>query len=135
MLRATAAKSTIPVAGECSAATPRQCGSTSPISAAGQAAQPAHAVLAPAPLELAETAQLALVARHDQLAAALVGDGVLLAVGVHLPRPGDAQPGLERTGLVVDAGVDHAAVGAALTAGHVRSALEHDGARAPGGGA
>ena len=39
-----------------------------------QPPQPRHAVLAPAPLELVQARQLGLVARHDHLAAALVGD-------------------------------------------------------------
>ena len=56
-----------------------------PQPAAVEPLQPRHAVLAPAPLELVEPPELAGVARDDQLAAALVGDAVLVAVLVEEP--------------------------------------------------
>ena len=91
-----------------------------------QAPQPRHLVLAPSPLELVEPAQLALVARDDQLPAALVLDPLGLAELVHLAGALDAQASLERAGHVVDARVDDAAVGARLAAGDGRPVLEHD---------
>src|SRR5918998_1249555 len=106
--RATCAKSTIPVAG---------------------GGHPAP----PAPLELIQPSDLALVAGDDHLAAPLVRDCMLFAIRVHLARARDAQASLERAWGVVDAGVNDAAVGAGLAPGHALTALEHRGSqvRAP----
>src|SRR5207302_100523 len=69
-----------------------------------------QAVGEPAALQLGQGRQLALVRGDDDLAAALVGDPVVGAVAVHqLPAVG-AVLGLERAGLVVEAGVDDPAV-------------------------
>src|SRR5205085_6859671 len=60
-----------------------------------QAPQALGAVCAAAALELVQPGQLALVEGDDQLAAALGGDAVALAEGVHPPRAVDAEPGLQ----------------------------------------
>jgi len=91
--------------------------------------QTRHLVLAAAPLELVEAAELTLVARDDDLAAALVRDLVLLAVVVHLAGAGYAKARLERARDVVDARVNYPAVGAGLPARHLRAPLEHDSAQ------
>src|SRR3954452_2848695 len=97
---------------------------------AAQAGQLGHAGDAAPPLELVEGGQLGGVERDDHLAAALVGDPPVLAVGVEIPRALNAQPRLERTGRVVDAGVDHAAVAGGLVPPRLCLALEHDHSRA-----
>ena len=75
--RATAAKSTMPVSGECSAATPTVCGSISAISPPVRRRRPGNAVLDASALELVELDDLLVVQRDDQLAALLVRDPVL----------------------------------------------------------
>ena len=80
MARATAVKSTMPVAGECSAATPVAWGSISRELVGADAAQARDAVLDAPALELVEPGELGLVERDDELAAALVRDPVLVAV-------------------------------------------------------
>ena len=110
--------------------TPRQCGSISAHLAGRQAPQTRHLVLAASPLELVEPPSSLVVARDDQLPAALVLDPLALAELVHLAGALDAQASLERAGHVVDAGVDHAAVAAGLAAGDGRPALEHGQRRA-----
>src|SRR5439155_22535045 len=59
-----------------------------------EAFEAGHAVGAAAALELVERAELARLGGDDDLAAALVGDRVLLAERVELAGPLDAQPGL-----------------------------------------
>jgi len=54
-----------------------------------------HAVLDRAPLELPQAVELGLVDGHDELAAFLVGDLPLGAVGVELRDTEAAEPGLE----------------------------------------
>ena len=125
--RATPAKSTIPVSGECSAATPSCVGLDLLELARSQPAQPGHAVLAAAALQLVEARHLGRSAGHDQLAAALVRDPLRLAVLVHAPRARHAQPGFQRSRLVVDAGMDHPAVVAGLVAGDVVLGFDHGG--------
>ena len=124
--RATAAKSTIAVAGECSAAIPAACGSISRRAAASSAPQARDAVGGAATLELVERRQLGAVERDDQLAAALVREPARLAVAGQLARARDAEPGLERTGRVVDPGVHDARVAACLVRGDALLLLEHD---------
>ena len=76
-------------------------------------------------------AELALVQRDDDLAAALDGDAALLAVGVQARGALDAQPRLQRAGLVVDAGVDDAGVVAGLPGAHLAGGVD-DGHAQPG---
>ena len=123
--RATAAKSTMPVAGECSAATPARVRLQLRQLAAVQPPQPRHAVGAPAALELRQGGQLVRLGGDHHLAAALVLDAVALAVLVQEPRALHAQPRLQRPGGVVDAGVHHAAVAAGLVRGQLGFLLEH----------
>src|SRR5262249_46165814 len=73
---------------------------------------------------LAEPLELGTLDGDDQLAAALVWNPAAGAVLVELARAFDAEPRLQRSGLVVDAGVDHAAVVRALVSGYPRLALE-----------
>src|SRR3954471_15433537 len=83
-----------------------------------------------AALELAEPSELALVGRHDDLATALCRDARRVAELVHQPCALHAQARLERTRLVVDPRVDHAAVPGCLRAAHIGPAFKHDDARA-----
>jgi hypothetical protein len=76
--------------------------------------QPRHVVGDAAGLQVVEPAQLVGRHRDDQLAAALMADAVVLAVLVHQAGALDAQPGLERSRLVVDTAVDHPGVVAGL---------------------
>ena len=85
--RATAAKSTIPVLGECRPAMPAQWGSSSVISSAAQPSQARDRVGLATALELVQARQLALVQRDDHLAAALHRDAALLAVRVQAGGP------------------------------------------------
>src|ERR1700756_859651 len=71
-----------------------------------------------------ELGELALVARHDQLAAAAMRDAVLEAEGVEELPPGDAQAGLERAARVVDPGMDDLAVARAHPAAEALRGLE-----------
>ncbi len=81
-------------------------------------------------LKFGQPRQLRLVGRHDQLAAEAIRDCLLFAVSDQLGRAGDAKPGLERAGLVVDAGVDDAAVVPGLMLPDLCLLLEHDQSRA-----
>ena len=87
--------------------------------------EPLDAVRHAAFVERLETDQLARVTRHDQLAAALVGDLVPITELGDGAAALDAEAGLERPRPVVDAGVDHTAVVAGLTARHGRGLLDH----------
>src|SRR3954468_5066624 len=140
---ATSVKSTIPVAGECSAAMPAAAGARAGVSpprrgggagglgldrgvlVAAEAAQAGDAVRLPAALELVQAGQLGLVERDDQLAAALSDDLVLLAEQVQVARAADAQLRLQRSRDVVDARVDDAGVVAGLVAGDLRLLVDH----------
>ena len=84
-----------------------------------------HAVLDRAPLELAQAAELGLVDGNDELAAFLVGDPPLGAVRLELRDPEAAEPGLQRSGRVVDARVHDAAVAPGLVRRDVGLLLEH----------
>jgi hypothetical protein len=92
-------------------------------------AQPRHAVLTAAALELVEPGELAVVAGHDQLAAPLERDAVLLAVRVQLARALHAQACLQRPRRVVDPRVHDAAVVPGLVLRDGALALEHHHAR------
>ena len=76
--------------------------------------QTGDAVCVTALLEIGEPIQLGFVERDDQLAAGLVGDAVLVGELLHARLALHAELCLERAGLVVDAGVQHAAVVSAL---------------------
>src|SRR5436309_15223536 len=62
---------------------------------------------------------------EDHLAAAGVRNLVPGAVVVHRARPFHAEARLQRSWLVVDAGVDHAGAVAGLVCGQLALALEH----------
>jgi hypothetical protein len=100
--------STMPVLGECNAATHSSCGSSARASACQQH-QVIDAVggrLLAYALQLRDCAWLV----HDQLAAAPVAYAAFGAVGIQQCLAFHAQPGLERALRVIDAGVDHLAV-------------------------
>jgi len=63
--------------------------------------------------------------RHDQLAAALVGDPLFGAEPVEGARAFDAEGSLQGARLVIEAGVDDAAVVPALMSGEAVFRLEH----------
>src|ERR1019366_6924849 len=113
--RATARKSTMPVPGECRAASPWHSGSMSRI-----------AVGVSARLELGQSWQLIVPQGDDQLPAALVRDRVRVAELIHQPGALDAQPGLERAWLVVHAAVDYARVMARLVIANGGVLIDHD---------
>ena len=126
---AIAWKSTTAVCGECSASTPRTCGSISAISLAGDPAQALDAVGDAAALELVELRPLRLRDRDDQLAGAAGRQPARLAVVEELARALGAEARLERAGGVVDARVQDAGVVPGLMEARDRLALEHrDGA-------
>src|SRR5262249_30326530 len=77
-----------------------------------------------------ETGKLALVSRHDQLAAPLVWQPALGDVTVESLLALRAEPGLERTRRVVDAGVDDSRVVAGLVGCDLRLLVERDEAEA-----
>ena len=89
------------------------------------ALQPGDAVRRAASIELVQPWQLGLLGGDDHLAVATRLDPAFGAVGVEPCRAIDAEPCLERAGLVVDPGVDHAAGVAALMACRPGLALEH----------
>ena len=72
--------------------------------------QPFDAVRRAAPRERLELIVLAGVMRNNQLAAFHVGNGMLRAELVQQAPTLDAQPRFQRTGGIVEAGVNHAAV-------------------------
>src|SRR5579872_128133 len=69
--------------------------------------------------------QLDFSCGDDDLPAHVVGHAMLAAELHHRGGSGDAQPSLQRSGLVVDAGVDHAAIVPALVAGNTTFLLQH----------
>jgi hypothetical protein len=91
----------------------------------GEPAQAGHPVGGAAALELVEAGELLLVEGDDELAVAAGGDPADVAVLVQPAGAVDAQAGLERAGLVVDARVDDAAVVARLVEADDVLALEH----------
>ena len=64
--------------------------------------------------------------RDDDLAAAVVGNAVLLAEAVHGLAARDAVARFERARLVVEAGMDDAAVVAGLVGGQAVLGLQND---------
>jgi hypothetical protein len=76
-------------------------------------------------LELLQARELDVVGRDDQLSATLARDLALLAIRIQLARAFDTQTGLQRAGLVVDAGVNNPRVVARLVGSDLRFALEH----------
>ncbi len=95
-----------------------------------QAAQAHQTVGLSAALELVEARDLLRLGRHHQLAADLVRDAVLGAQLDQSAPAGDALARLVRSRLVVETGVDDAAVVTGLMAGDVALRFEHDGADA-----
>ena len=94
--------------------------------AGAELANVGHAVGGAALGQVGETIELRLPRRDDDLAAALVGDVVLLAELQHLLGPADRQPGLGGAGAVVEPAVDDAAVVAGLMLADIRFFLQHD---------
>jgi hypothetical protein len=72
--------------------------------------QVVHAIGAGAGRDGIELGDLGFAGGDDQLAAASMGNRAFGAVGVKLLAAGNAKPRLERSGRIVDAGVDHLAV-------------------------
>ena len=85
-----------------------------------------HAVGPAAVGQRVQAAGLRLVGRHDDLAAALVGDVVLPAELQHLLGPAHGEPRLGGAGPIVEAAVDHAAVVPRLVLTDVGLLLDHD---------
>ena len=79
-----------------------------------------------APLEVGQTVEFALVGGDDHFAAALRADAVLGAEGVHPLGALNGHARLGRAGAVVEAGVNHAAVVAALVLSDRGFLLERD---------
>ena len=77
-------------------------------------AEAGEAVGGAAFVEAVEAFEFGFVGGDDEFAADFVGDGVGLAEGDHFADAGDGEPGLEGAGLVVEAGVEDAAVVAGL---------------------
>ena len=107
---------------------PRQCGSISASSAADSRRSPGTSFSRPRRSSSSSAAQLALVARHDHLPAALVRGSPARSQNSYISRaPSTHSRAFSEPGHVVDAGVDDAAVGARSarrpTAG---PALQHD---------
>ena len=94
--------------------------------------QTLHAVRGSALEQILKPTELVLAGRDDQLARRLAGNAAFIAIADHFRRSGDAQLGFQRTGRVVDAGMDHAAVVAGLMLSDLALFFEHDdlGARA-----
>ena len=84
---------------------------------AGEQPETLQAIGAAALVDRLQARQLALVGGHDDLAAPFPADPVGVAEFLHEPRALDAEAGLQRAGLVVDAGMDDAAVVARLVGG------------------
>jgi hypothetical protein len=83
-----------------------------------------HAVLRRAREELVQTRNLRLVGGDDDLAAAIVRNAVLVAVGVERAASIHAELRLQGSGGVVDAGMDDAAVVTRLVGGDASFLLE-----------
>ena len=80
------------------------------MNARSTSSNPSTPLLVAAHLERFELPDLAVVVRDDQLAGLTVRHVVAGAERVHQPSPFDAQPGLQRSGWVVDARVNDPAV-------------------------
>ena len=114
---ATPGKSTMPVAGECSAAIPVACGSISARPAASTRRRPGTPLALPRRSSSSRRPSSPGVDRDDELAAALDGHAARLAVGVEAAGALDAELRLRGAGRVVDARVDDAGVVARLVRG------------------
>ena len=88
-------------------------------------AQSLDAVGATSRLQLVQAWELGGVAGHDHLSAPLVGDAAPLAERVHAPHAVDTQLRLERSGLVVDTGVQNPGVVPGLVTPDLGLALEY----------
>ena len=86
---------------------------------------PRNAIGDGAPIDLFETTELVGVARDDQLAALVVGDPALLAVGLEQFDTAAAELRLQRAGRVVDARMHDAAVMAGLVNADLALLVEH----------
>ena len=127
--RAIAWKSTTAVCGECSASTPRTCGSISAIPLAATRRRPRTPLAMPRRSSSSSFGRSVLGDRDDQLAGAAGREPARLAVVEELARALGAEARLERAGGVVDARVQDAGVVAGLMEARDRLALEHrDGA-------
>jgi hypothetical protein len=88
--------------------------------------QAGNAVGGAAAMQLLESWQLVLGRRDDDLAAALVRDAAFVAVRRQRRRALHAQACLQRSGGVVDARMDDAAVATGLMPRDLRLLVEHD---------
>ena len=125
MARATRRKSMIPVDGLHNPRTPTTCGSISRMRAASTSSSPGVPFAMARSCSVGEPRQLALVERDDQLSAALERDVVRLGERLDRGLALAAQLRLERPRLVVQAGVQDAAVVAGLV-GRELGLLLHD---------
>src|SRR3954451_1206983 len=89
-----------------------------------ETAQAGHTVLQPAPMELVEPPELALIRRDDYLAAALRANAVFVAERVHEVGAATAERRLQGARCVVDALMNDAAVATRLVARDLRFTLE-----------
>ena len=96
---------------------------------AGEHPQARHAVRDSALVQLFQPRNFLRAGRNYQFAALLEGNAVLLAEGFHGRRAGHAIARLQRACLVVQAGVDHAAVVSGLMGGDVVFLLDHEDAQ------
>ena len=80
----------------------------------------------PAFEQFPQTHDFGFRAGHYQLAADLMRNAMLPAESLHLPDALDRQPGLQRSRLVVQAGVQDTAVVAALVLANLGLLLQHD---------
>ena len=93
---------------------------------AGQEPQISHAVRVRLRLDRLQLAELLLVGGHEQLSAPSVRNRALLAIRIQGQLAGDAEACLERTGRIVDPGVDHLAVARAGLGADALGRLEDD---------
>ena len=85
-----------------------------------------QAVLQTTLVETAEALQLGFIHGDDELAADFVGDAVVAAEGGHFLDAGDGEAGLQGAGLVIEAGVEDAAVVAGLVKANAGFFFEND---------
>ena len=123
--RATAGKSTMPVSGECSPATPRAWGSIASMPAASIRRRPGTPFAFPRRSSSSSRPSSEVSVATITFPQRSLGDAPLRAVLIQLARALHAQARLERAGHVVDAGVDHARVVAGLMRADLGLALEH----------
>ena len=103
------------------------------MNAASTISSPSTPLLLATDLQRLERRTVAEILRDDELAAARVRHAVGGAELVQHPRAVDAVPGLERSGRIVDTGMDDLAVVRARAASRARLAFEDaDAVAAPG---